>query len=150
MYLYLYLFRRTRNRLSSRGTPKSLEMEAPPGRRSTITVQVYPIGGNWLGGKGGAWGKGDGVFCVGGLGPGRCGTNILPGDRRGGGGEDGREVSVASDDDETEILVSYFAGAFVLPSRQLSDDLTGPHHMEGGARVLALSSSRPNRQSRWW
>ena len=50
------------------------------------------------------------VFCVGGLGPGRCGTNILPGDRRGGDGEDGREVSVASDDDETEILVFYFAG----------------------------------------
>ena len=59
-----------------------------------------------------AWEEGDG-------GPGRCGTNILPGDRTGGDGEEGREVSVASDDDETEILVSYFAGAFVLPSPQL-------------------------------
>ena len=61
MYLYLYLFRRTRNRLSSRGTPKSLDMEAPPGRRSTITVQVYPIGGNW----GGEGGKGMGFSVLG-------------------------------------------------------------------------------------
>ena len=78
MYLYLYSFRRTRNRLSSftsftsrclalvtKGTPKSLEMEAPPGRRSTITVQVYPIGGNWGGRGGGVGERGWGFLCRG-------------------------------------------------------------------------------------
>ena len=51
--------------LVARDTPRSLEMEAPPCRRSTTTVQVYPIGGNWRGKGGGPGGKGMGVSVLG-------------------------------------------------------------------------------------